>query len=159
MFDTTLRDTADLVRRSDDAFRLVDLQVVAGRSGMSTATGRILGPDGRDQAQVGLGIAPVHATYREIVQAPNGLEEFKIHSVTERIDAQNAVSVRSSSQSVPERIGSDGPDSDILAASAHAYINARHRLIGRRPRCPFGRSRKARAGKTRKKGQSERSAV
>ena len=125
---------ADLVHRSDDAYRLVDLQVVAGRAGLSTATARLLGPDGQEHVQASVGTGPVDAIYRAIdaiVRAPNRLEEFRIHAVTEGVDAQGAVSVRISADGVPTRIGGYGADTDILAASAHAYINALNRLIER----------------------------
>jgi len=125
---------ADLVHRSDDAYRLVDLQVVAGRHGLSTATARLLGPDEEEHVQASVGTGPVDAIYRaicEIVGVPNRLEEFRIHAVTEGIDAQGAVSVRISSHGGPMRIGGYGADTDILVASAHAYINALNRLIER----------------------------
>ena len=130
---------ADLVHRSDDVFRLVDLQVVAGRSGLSTATVRILGPEGQEHVQASVGTGPVDAIYHAIgaiVRVPNRLEEFRIHAVTEGIDAQGAVSVRVSSDDVPMRIGGYGADTDILVASAHAYINALNRLIEKRAAMP-----------------------
>ena len=130
---------ADLVQRSDDAYNLIDLQVVAGRSGLSTATARLLGPDNEEHVQASVGTGPVDAIYRaigEIVQLSNRLEEFRIHAVTEGIDAQGAVSVRISSDDVPMRIGGYGTDTDILVASAHAYINALNRLIERRAASP-----------------------
>jgi 2-isopropylmalate synthase len=125
---------ADLVHRSDDAYRLVDLQVVAGRPGLSTATARLLGPDEREYVRASVGTGPVDAIYRAIdaiVRAPNRLEEFRIHAVTEGVDAQGAVSVRVSADGLPMRIGGYGADTDILVASAHAYINALNRLIER----------------------------
>jgi len=125
---------ADLVHRADDAYRLVDLQVVAGRPGLSTATVRLVGPDKDERIQASVGTGPIDAIYRAIlaiVGVPNRLEEFRIHAITEGIDAQGAVSVRISSDDVPVRIGGYGTDTDILVASAHAYINALNRLIER----------------------------
>lgn len=126
---------ADLVHRSDDAYRLVDLQVVAGRSGLSTATVRLVGSDEEERIQASVGTGPIDAIYHAIlaiVDVPNRLEEFRIHAITEGIDAQGAVSVRISSDDVPVRIGGYGTDTDILVASAHAYINALNRLIERK---------------------------
>lgn len=125
---------ADLVHRADDAYRLVDLQVVAGRPGLSTATVRLVGPDEDERIQASVGTGPIDAIYHAIlaiVGVPNRLEEFRIHAITEGIDAQGAVSVRISSDDVPVRIGGYGTDTDILVASAHAYINALNRLIER----------------------------
>ncbi len=132
---------ADHVHRSDDAYRLVDLQVVAGRPGLSTATVRLLDSDGQERVHASVGTGPVDAIYRAIgaiVRAPNRLEEFRIHAVTEGIDAQGAVSVRISSDGMPMRIGGYGADTDILVASAHAYINALNRLVERRAATPHG---------------------
>ena len=126
---------ADLVHRFDDAYRLVDLQVVAGRPGLSTATVRLRGPDEQDHVQASLGTGPIDAIYRaieSIVRVPNRLEDFRIHAITEGIDAQGAVSVRISSDESTGRIGGYGADTDILVASAHAYINALNRLLQQR---------------------------
>jgi len=125
---------ADLVHRSDVGYRLIDLQVVAGRPGLSTATVRLLSPDEREQIHASVGTGPVDAIYRAInaiIQVPNRLEEFRIHAITEGIDAQGAVSVRISTDGSPMRVGGYGTDSDILAASALAYINALNRLMER----------------------------
>ena len=130
---------ADLVHRSDDAYRLVDLQVVAGRPGLSTATVRLLGPDQQERVLASVGTGPIDAIYRaisDIVRVPNRLEEFHIHAITEGIDAQGAVSVRVSSDEVPMRIGGYGADTDILVASAHAYVNALNRLVEQRAARP-----------------------
>ncbi len=130
---------ADLVHRSDDAYRLVDLQVAAGRPGLSTATARLIGPDEQERIHASVGTGPIDAIYRaihEIVGVPNRLEEFRIHAVTEGIDAQGAVSVRISSDRGAMRIGGYGADTDILVASAYAYINALNRLIERRAASP-----------------------
>jgi len=130
---------ADLVHRSNGAYCLVDLQVVAGRPGLSTATVRLLGPDKRERINASVGTGPVDAIYRAInaiVRVSNRLEEFRIHAVTEGIDAQGAVSVRISSDRVPMRIGGYGTDTDILVASAHAYINALNRLVERQASLP-----------------------
>ncbi len=126
---------ADFVHRSDGAYRLVDLQVVAGRPGLSTATVRLRAPDRRERVQASIGTGPVDAIYRAIhaiVDVPNRLEEFRIHAVTEGIDAQGAVSVRIGCDGTNSRIGGYGADTDILVASARAYLDALNRLIDRR---------------------------
>jgi len=150
---------ADLVHRSDDAYRLVDLQVVAGHRGLSTATARLVGPDEIERINASVGTGPVDAIYRAInaiVGVPNRLEEFRIHAVTEGIDAQGAVSVRISSDDVPMRIGGYGTDTDILVASAHAYINALNRLVERQTSLPHdGRNTKLRDNEKRERTKGE----
>jgi len=84
----------------------------------------------------------VDAIYRainRIVREPNELIEFTVQSVTEGIDAVGRVTIRIQAE-VPggngeskQRIYSGrGADTDILVASAKAYMNALNKLIGAR---------------------------
>ena len=79
----------------------------------------------------------------EIVQAPNTLLEFSIRAITEGIDALGEVTVRvkaenghaprrTSPQSGRERrltFGGHGADTDIIVASAKAYLAAINKLL------------------------------
>ena len=91
---------------------------------------RLVAPDGSVQADAALGTGPVDAIYKainRIVQVPNSLTEFSVNSVTEGIDAQGEVTIRI------EREGRSyvgrGADTDIIVASAKAYMNALNRLL------------------------------
>jgi 2-isopropylmalate synthase len=123
----------DLFYRSEEIYQLIDLQVVSGRSGMPTATVMLRGPDGTDQVRAAVGAGPVDATYRAIdaiVQAPNTLVEYNVHAITEGIDAQGEVSVRILSDGNGNRVvGGYGADTDIIVASAKAYLGALNRLL------------------------------
>ena len=125
-------------------YTLEGLQVTCGTMGMPTATVRLKGPDGKIQAQASMGTGPVDATYKAInaiVDTPNTLLEFNIHAITEGIDALGEVTVRvqgkngqqtmDAQREVPySRIyGGHGADTDIIVASAKAYINALNKLI------------------------------
>jgi 2-isopropylmalate synthase len=94
------------------------------------------------QASVGTG--PVDAAYKAInaiVQANNTLQEFVVHAVTEGIDALGEVTVRiqgdDPSQSLdpqketeqPHTFGGYGADTDIVVASAKAYLSALNKLL------------------------------
>lgn len=124
---------ADLFYQPQELYRLVDLLVVAGRPGMPTATVKIEGPDGKETINASVGTGPVDATYRAvdgIVQTPTKLLEYRIYAVTEGIDAQGAVSVRLASEGPHSRVvGGYGADTDIIVASAKAYLSALNRLL------------------------------
>jgi 2-isopropylmalate synthase len=114
--------------------------------GMPTATVRLQDPDGKLHVQAAIGTGPVDATYKAIdgiVGAPNILLEFNVHAVTEGIDAMGEVTVRlqatngssslrTSPQSGQDRVrtfGGYGADTDIIVASAKAYLAALNKLL------------------------------
>lgn len=129
-----------------EIFRLEGLQVACGTMGMPTATVRLRGPDGRLQVEAAVGTGPVDAAYKAIdtiVQMPTTLLEFAVRAVTEGIDAIGEVAVRlqadngsvqkrTSPQSGREQVrtfGGYGADTDIIVASAHAYLSALNKLL------------------------------
>ena len=62
-----------------------------------------------------------------MIQVPNKLTEFRVDAVTEGIDAIGDVTIRinKDGQSYVGR----GSDTDIIVASAKAYMNALNRLL------------------------------
>ena len=125
-------------------FSLDGLQVSCGTMGMPTAAVRLKGPDGKIHIDVAIGTGPVDAAYKainSIIDTPNTLLEFSVHAVTEGIDALGEVTVRvegenghqtmNAQKELPfSRIyGGHGADTDIIVASAKAYINALNKLI------------------------------
>jgi len=126
---------ADLFYQPREVYGLVDLQVVAGRSGMPTATVKLLGPDGDEQVAAAVGAGPVDATYRAIdaiVPTTAELLEYDVHAITSGIDAQGEVSVRTTDGARVFR--GYGADTDIIVASAKAYLNSLNRLLTRAKR-------------------------
>ena len=136
----------DQLYQPQEIFQLDGLQVTCGTMGMPTATVRLTGPDGTEYVQAAIGTGPVDAVYKaidEVVQAPNTLLEFAIHAVTEGIDAIGTVTVRlqphngneqtrTSPQSGAEMTrtyGGHGADTDIVVASAKAYLSALNRVL------------------------------
>lgn len=120
----------DLLESSTGGHRLVDLQVVSGRPGMPTATVRIIDPDGVEHVEAAVGTGPVDAVYRAIdrvVGRESELLEFSVHSVTEGIDAQGKVTVHVSDGKGRVAAGA-GADTDIIVASAKAYLCGLNRL-------------------------------
>jgi len=127
-----------------EVFTLDGLQVACGTMGMPTATVRLRDPDGAAHTRAAIGTGPVDATYKaidSIVQASNTLLEFSVHAVTAGIDALGEVTVRIQGKNggrtldaqkeveQPRTFGGHGADTDIIVASAKAYLAALNKLL------------------------------
>jgi len=130
----TDRDIESLVaeeqRTVSEVYHLDRLQVSCGDRGIPTASVVLIAPDGQLQADATLGTGPVDATFKaidKIVGVSNTLTEFSIKSITEGIDAIGEVLVRIESNGITYT--GRGADTDIIVASAKAYINALNRLL------------------------------
>lgn len=126
----------DTVQGIEQYFQLVDLQVACGTMGMPTATVRIQHPTGETSVAAYVGTGPVDASYQainSIVNMPNVLLEYSVHSVTEGINALGEVTVRITPGTTIEEslltFGGYGADTDIVVASAKAYVAALNRMI------------------------------
>ena len=87
-------------------------------------------PDGELTTDAATGTGPVDAVYRainRIVQVPNELTEFRVDAVTEGIDAIGDVTIRVAKDD--QTYVGRGSDTDIIVASAKAYMNALNRLL------------------------------
>jgi 2-isopropylmalate synthase len=135
---------ADEFYQPREFYLLHGLQVSCGTMDMPTATVRLRGPDGKVHTQAAVGTGPVDAAYKAvdgIVNVPNTLLEFNVHAITEGIDALGEVTVRIQGKNghhtmdaqteveYPRVYGGHGADTDIIVASAKAYINALNKLI------------------------------
>ncbi|MFC1985600.1 2-isopropylmalate synthase [Chloroflexota bacterium] len=132
--DVTDKDIESLVaeekRTVSETYHLDRIQVTCGDRGIPTAAVRLITPDGQALADAALGTGPVDAVYEAInrlVGVPNVLTEFSVKSVTEGIDAIGEVLIRIESESLTYT--GRGADTDIVVASAKAYLNALNRLI------------------------------
>jgi 2-isopropylmalate synthase len=129
--------------RPQDFFALDTLKVTCGTGGPATAEVTLKTPDGVATRQAS-GSGPVDAAYKAIdaiVRAPSRLLEYNVHAVTEGIDALGQVSVRVSANGELVRESAQhsgsagrifyghGADTDIIAASAKAYLAALNRLL------------------------------
>jgi 2-isopropylmalate synthase len=139
----------DTIYQPREIFALDGLQVVCGTMGMPTATLRLRGPEGKMIVHSAVGTGPIDATYKAIDSAivefganiPAKLLEFVIHAVTEGIDAIGEVTVRIESvESTPvvdaqsevsqaRTYGGYGADTDIVVASAKAYLAAINKAL------------------------------
>ena len=117
-------------RSEPDLYSLDHVQVSCGDHEIPTATVTITGPDGNAVTDAATGAGPVDAVYQAInrvIEVPNRLTEFRVDAVTEGIDAIGDVTIRIArdGQSYLGR----GSDTDIIVASAKAYMNALNRLL------------------------------
>ncbi|MGB3239799.1 MAG: 2-isopropylmalate synthase [Geitlerinemataceae cyanobacterium] len=119
----------DEIQQPPELFRLELVQVASGNNARPTATVTLRTPDGEELTDAAIGTGPVDAVYRAInrvVNVPNELIEFSVQSVTAGIDALGEVTIRLRHEN---RIFSGhAANTDIIVASAHAYINALNRL-------------------------------
>ena len=135
---------ADELYQPPEVFALNGLQVSCGTMGLPTATVRLSGPEDTEFVEAAVGTGPVDAAYKAIdavVEAPNVLLEFSVHAVTEGIDAQGEVTVRIQGEDAPvapnaqretsrlRTYGGYGADTDIIVASAKAYLSALNKLL------------------------------
>ena len=91
---------------------------------------RLIGPNGETLSDAALGTGPVDAVYKainRIVGIPNKLVEFTVNAITEGIDAIGEVLIRIESDG--GTYTGRGASTDIVVASAKAYMNALNRLI------------------------------
>ena len=123
---STRRRTADV----PTIYELAHVQVSTGDHDVPTATVKITSPEGDEIIDAATGTGPVDAVYRAInrvIGVENRLTEFRVDAVTEGIDALGDVTIRI-------EINSDvfvgrGSDTDIIVASAKAYMNALNRAL------------------------------
>jgi 2-isopropylmalate synthase len=126
----------------EEAYHLEQVQVSCGDHNIPTATVQIRGPDEQIYCDADHGTGPVDAVYRAInrvIGEPNELIEFSIQAVTEGIDAVGRVTIRIQADDpvkengVERRVFSGrASDTDIVVASAKAYMFALNRLIAAR---------------------------
>jgi 2-isopropylmalate synthase len=116
-----------------ELYKLMDLQVACGNPGMPTATVRLEDPDGAQHTVPAIGTGPVDAAFAaidQVVKANNTLIEYSVHSITEGIDAMGEVTVRITTGNGSKRtFGGYGADTDIIIASAKAYLEALNRML------------------------------
>jgi 2-isopropylmalate synthase len=119
----------DEINLAPELFRLELVQVSCGDRARPTATVTLTTPDAKELTDAAIGTGPVDAIYKAInrvVNIPNDLIEFSVKSVTAGIDAMGEVTIRLRHEG---RIYSGhAANTDIIVASARAYISALNRL-------------------------------
>ncbi|MCU0504083.1 MAG: 2-isopropylmalate synthase [Anaerolineae bacterium] len=139
----------DEIYQPMELWRLEHIQVSCGSGLRPTATVTLRGPDGVVREDAAIGTGPVDSVYRainRIVQVPNELTEFSIKAVTEGIDAVGEVTIRIEPDAANGANGhgegyltqaglrartysGHGADTDIIVASAKAYMSALNKML------------------------------
>jgi len=120
-------------RRMDtelQSYILEHVQVSSGNHDVPTATVSLTMQDGTKITDAATGTGPVDAVYQainRIVKVPNTLTEYRVNAITEGIDAQGSVTIRIEHDGVTY-VGR-GSDTDIIVASAKAYMHALNRML------------------------------
>jgi len=136
---------ADETRMVPELYHLDYMHVVSGGTTIPTATIR-LKRNGEMLEGTEIGVGSVDAVYRTIdklVKAPHRLIDFSVKSVTGGTDALGEVTVRLGDRSGAIYTGR-GASTDIIEASAKAYLQAINKLVARREAA--AKSRKRRSG-------------
>jgi 2-isopropylmalate synthase len=141
---------ADEIYQSPETWHLNHIQVSCGDHSIPTATVSLTGPNGQIYQDAALGAGPVDSVYQainRIIGVPNTLTEFSIKAVTEGIDAVGEVTIRIQPHNgendnpafhpqtgafYARTFSGHGASTDIIVASARAYISALNKMLAAR---------------------------
>jgi 2-isopropylmalate synthase len=118
----------DEIYKIPEKYKLVYLNVTCGKAMIPTATVKI-DIEGTTYQDVDVGDGPVDATYKiikRLVKTNSKLLKFSINSITRDMDAQGEVFVKLEEKGYT--VIGKGADTDIIVASAKAYVNALNKL-------------------------------
>ncbi len=118
----------DEIYKIPEKYKIVYLNVSCGSQTIPTAMVK-LEIDGTILQDVGYGDGPVDAAYKiikKMVKTNSKLLKFSVNSITRDMDAQGEVFVKIEEKGAT--VIGKGRDTDIIVASARAYINALNKL-------------------------------
>jgi 2-isopropylmalate synthase len=116
------------ILRMPHRFKLVYINVVAGNVTVPTATVQ-MEVDGQLMQEAGFGDGPVDATFKtikKITRTKSKLLQFAINAITIGTEAQGEVTVKLEEKG--QTVIGQGADTDVIVASAKAYINALNKM-------------------------------
>jgi 2-isopropylmalate synthase len=115
---------SDTQQAVEETYRLLSLEVTS-KTGTTPEARLVLGVKGVEKAVAATGSGPVDATFRAIEAVANSgttLELYSVNAITSGTDSQGEVTVRLNQAG--RIINGHGADTDIVVASAKAYLNA-----------------------------------
>lgn len=134
IYDEDLEATVlDLVYNLPDKYHLVSLNVqcgTRGSGGVPPTAAAVLTIDGREVKYAAFGDGPVHAVFQVIshlVGRSPSLKRYSVNAITGGADALGEVMVLIEDKGCTA-VGRSS-DSDVIMASAKAYLNALNRLV------------------------------
>ena len=113
----------------NEHYKLVSMKVCS-ETGETPHANIVINIGGKECAADAEGGGPVDATFRAIESVVNSetqLQLYSVSNITSGTDAQGEVTVRL--EKAGRIVNGQGADTDIVIASAHAYINALNRLV------------------------------
>jgi 2-isopropylmalate synthase len=113
----------------NEHYKLVSLHVCS-ETGETPNAKLVLGIDGKEVKAASDGSGPVDAAFRAIesvVNSETSLQLYSVNNITSGTDAQGEVTVRL--EKAGRIVNGQGADTDIVIASANAYINALNKLM------------------------------
>jgi 2-isopropylmalate synthase len=108
-------------------WQLISLHTTAGMGVLPTATIAIRRPDGEIVQDAAIGDGPVDAIFKAVERVTGvraNLHEFVVRSVTQGKDAQGEVTLELEVESGDRSFRGRAASTDIIEASAQAYLNA-----------------------------------
>ncbi|VAW63169.1 2-isopropylmalate synthase [hydrothermal vent metagenome] len=114
---------------NNEQFKLVSLKVCS-ETGETPHAEIVVQVNGKEQSASESGSGPVDAAFKAIEKIAHSEAQLKLYSVnniTSGTDSQGEVSVRLSK--MDRIVNGQGADTDIVIASAKAYINALNRIL------------------------------
>ena len=113
---------------AEERYKLVYLSVTSetGEKPLARVT---LNVDGEEHSSEAIGGGPVDAAYKaieEIIGSDSELKLYSVNNITSGTDAQGEVTVRLEKEG--RIVNGQGADTDIVIASAKAYLNALNKL-------------------------------
>jgi len=125
-----LMDEEKRVSTEPVTYNLDHVQVSCGSHEIPTASVRLIDPDGRVVTDAAAGNGPVDAVCKAIdrvIGSSINLVDFNVQSVTEGLDAIGSVTIRI--QKDGRIYTGRGASTDIIVASARAYLSAVNRML------------------------------
>ena len=119
---------------ANERVKLVSMRVCS-ETGETPRAEVVLAVDGQEEPGVSLGGGPVDATFKAIETIVNSgtvLKLYSVNAITSGTDAQGEVTVRL--EKAGRVVNGQGADTDIVIASAKAYINAVNKVLQPRER-------------------------
>ncbi len=140
---------ADEIYQPPEIWKLNHIQVSCGDHSIPTASVSLTGPNDEEYRDAALGTGPVDAVYQainRIIGVKNRLTEFTINAVTEGLDAQAEAMIRiqpingereygmnpQTNEMFARTFSGHGASTDIVVASARAYLSALNRMLAAR---------------------------
>lgn len=127
IFDEDLQTLAGEQHSEEDsahAYRLISLKVCSETGEVPYAT-VVVSMHGQERSAAATGSGPVDATFKAIEQlaaSQSELQLYSVNSITTGTDAQGEVTVRLAKDG--RIVNGQGADTDIVVASAQAYLDA-----------------------------------